>query len=44
MQNLQLLEYLAEAFRYQVRHYQWLAVPVELLEIGFIFFYLQWLE
>jgi hypothetical protein len=37
MQNLHLLEFLAEALRCHVHHYQRLAVPVELAVMEFIF-------
>ena len=39
MQNLQLLELLAEAFRWHVHHFQYLAVAVELFMILVVFFF-----
>jgi hypothetical protein len=37
MQNLHLLEVLAEGFRCHVHHFQCLAVPVELATMKFVF-------
>ena len=37
MQNLHLPEYSAEAFRCHVHHFQYLAVPVELVGMKFVF-------
>jgi hypothetical protein len=37
MQNLHLLEFLAEAFQYHVLHFQSLSVPVELAAMKFVF-------
>ena len=34
MQNLHVLEFLAEAFRYHVHHFQYLAVPVRFPDHG----------
>jgi len=39
MQNLHLLEILAEAFRYHVQRFQSLAVPVELAAMKFVFWF-----
>ena len=38
MQNLHILEFLEEAFRYHVHHYQCLAVTVKLAVREFFFF------
>jgi hypothetical protein len=39
MQNLHLLEILAEAFRYHVHRFQCSAVPVELAAMKFVFWF-----